>query len=74
MSDKSILARKSFYFKEEDDLSLRPKSLDEYIGQKSLKQNLKIYINAAKERQEVLDHILFWSARHRKNNFSLYCC
>lgn len=41
MSDKSILARKSFYFKEEDDLSLRPKSLDEYIGQKSLKQNLK---------------------------------
>jgi Holliday junction DNA helicase RuvB len=60
MSDKSILARKSFYFKEEDDLSLRPKSLDEYIGQKSLKQNLKIYINAAKERQEVLDHILFF--------------
>lgn len=37
---------------------LRPKSLDEYIGQKNLKQNLKIAIQAAKKRKETLDHVL----------------
>ena len=40
--------------------SLRPKSLDNYIGQKKIKESLRIYIEAAKKRGESLDHILFY--------------
>ncbi len=40
--------------------SLRPKSLDTYIGQKKIKESLKIYIEAAKGRGESLDHLLFY--------------
>lgn len=40
--------------------SLRPKLLQEYIGQTKAKENLKIYIEAAKKRQEPLDHVLFF--------------
>lgn len=39
--------------------SLRPKKLDEYIGQKAVKEKLSIYIEAAKKRKGVLDHALF---------------
>ena len=41
------------------ETTLRPSSLDEYIGQKDLKENLKVFINAAKQRNEALDHVLF---------------
>ena len=40
--------------------SLRPQCLDEYIGQERAKDNLKIYIEAAKKRNEALDHVLFY--------------
>ncbi len=40
--------------------SLRPKSLDTYIGQKKIKESLKIYIEAAKKRGDSLDHLLFY--------------
>lgn len=40
--------------------SLRPRSLDKYIGQKKIKESLKIYIEAAKNRGECLDHLLFY--------------
>lgn len=39
---------------------LRPRTLDEYIGQAKAKENLKIYIDAAKARGEVLDHVLLY--------------
>ena len=39
--------------------SLRPQSLEEYIGQERLKSTLRIFINAAKSRGEALDHVLF---------------
>lgn len=39
---------------------LRPQLLDDYIGQQKAKETLKIYIAAAKERQEPLDHVLFY--------------
>lgn len=42
------------------ELSLRPQRLDDYIGQEKLKENLKIYIEAAKSRGEALDHVLFY--------------
>lgn len=40
--------------------SLRPQRLDEYIGQEKVKDNLKVYIQAAKRRGEALDHVLFY--------------
>ena len=40
--------------------SLRPMYFDDYIGQKKIKDNLKIYIEAAKSRGEALDHVLFY--------------
>lgn len=40
--------------------NLRPASLDEYIGQEKIKQNLRVFIEAAKSRGEALDHCLFY--------------
>lgn len=45
---------------EEIDYSLRPKTLDEYIGQQKVKENLSIYIQAALQRNEPLDHCLLY--------------
>ena len=42
------------------EASLRPQHLDEYIGQQGVKENLKIFIQAAKLRHEPLDHVLFY--------------
>jgi Holliday junction DNA helicase RuvB len=44
----------------EVEYSLRPRSLEEYIGQEQVKENLKIFIQAAKMRQEALDHVLLY--------------
>lgn len=44
----------------ENEYSLRPKSLGEYIGQKKAKENLSIFIEAAKQRGEALDHVLLY--------------
>ena len=41
------------------EISLRPKTLDEYVGQDEMKRNLRIFIEAAKGRSEALDHVLF---------------
>ncbi len=42
------------------EYSLRPQTLNEYIGQEKAKGNLKVYIQAARERGEALDHVLFY--------------
>jgi Holliday junction DNA helicase RuvB len=42
------------------DNSLRPRSLEEFVGQKKIVSNLKVFIQAAQERQEALDHVLFY--------------
>ncbi|MBE6782479.1 MAG: Holliday junction branch migration DNA helicase RuvB [Ruminococcaceae bacterium] len=42
------------------ELSLRPRTIDDYIGQEKVKENLKIYIEAAKNRNEALDHVLLY--------------
>ncbi len=41
------------------DLTLRPTSLDEFVGQEKLKERLNLFISAARNRQEALDHVLF---------------
>jgi Holliday junction DNA helicase RuvB len=50
--------------KEEEDnsseLTLRPQTLKDYVGQEELKKNLKIFIGAAKKREETLDHVLLY--------------
>ena len=52
----------SSYNEENDsmEISLRPKTLDSYIGQKKTKENMSIYIQAAKQRGECLDHVLLY--------------
>ena len=44
----------------ETEKSLRPRTFDEYIGQEEVKENLKLFITAAKQRKEPLDHALFY--------------
>ncbi len=44
----------------QEEVSLRPQRLEEYVGQKDLKKNLKVFIGAALHRDEPLDHILFY--------------
>ena len=45
---------------ENQELNLRPHRLEEYIGQKNATDNLKVFIKAAKQRKEPLDHVLFY--------------
>ena len=45
---------------ERNENSLRPKNLSEYIGQTKVKENMKIYIESAKKRNETLDHVLLY--------------
>lgn len=44
----------------EEEESLRPQTLDDYVGQQSLKDNLRIFIKAAMQRNEALDHVLLY--------------
>lgn len=44
----------------EDELSLRPQRLSQYIGQTKVKENMKVFIEAAKIRHETLDHVLLY--------------
>ena len=44
----------------EFDQTVRPSTLDDFVGQEKLKQNLRVFIEAAKERGEALDHVLFY--------------
>ena len=48
------------YEDERADSGLRPRTLSEYIGQKNVTENLKVFIEAAKGRNEPLDHVLFY--------------
>ncbi len=52
------LTRPAFVPEDEGEFSLRPQTLTEYIGQKKAKDNLHVYIEAARRRGEALDHVL----------------
>lgn len=62
MAPESISARvKDGFPSDEDrqlDLTLRPTRIDEYIGQRQVKENLRVYMKAARGRREALDHVL----------------
>ena len=42
------------------DRALRPQNLDEFVGQRELRENLKVFVHSAKQRDEAMDHILFY--------------
>ncbi len=57
------------------EVSLRPQSFSEYVGQERLKRNLRLAIDAAKKRGEPLDHVLLYGAPGlRKDNTFKYNC
>jgi Holliday junction DNA helicase RuvB len=62
MPPESISARVKDSFPNDDDrqfdLTLRPTRIDEYIGQRQVKENLRVYMKAARNRREALDHVL----------------
>src|ERR1041384_8538042 len=45
---------------EDLDAALRPKTLDEFVGQKAARENLRVFIEAARARGEAMDHVLFF--------------
>jgi len=59
---------------EPEILSLRPDQLADYVGQSEVVEALKIAIEAAIQRMEPIDHILFLAARPWENNFGAYYC
>ncbi len=59
MSEERLIDRES-RGDDFDEVSLRPKKLDEYIGQSKAKNNLTVFIEAAKQRKEALDHVLLY--------------
>ena len=58
--ENRIVSPEYNYSDEETELSLRPKTLNEYVGQTKAKENLNIYIKAALKRHECLDHVLLY--------------
>lgn len=58
--DRLVQSTKGEYDFEEN--VLRPKTLDGYVGQTKVKENLKVYMNAAKQRGEALEHVLLYGA------------
>ncbi len=58
--DKKILDEKAEVDEKIVEKSLRPQKLNEFIGQEKLKEQLQIFLEAAKNRNEALDHILFY--------------
>ena len=58
MEDRLITGEK--LAEDKFDLSIRPETLDEYIGQTELKENLNIFMKAAMMREEPLDHVLLY--------------
>ena len=58
--DRLVKSTKGEYDAEEN--VLRPKSLEGYVGQSKVKENLKVYMNAAKQRGEALEHVLLYGA------------
>ncbi|PWM45866.1 MAG: Holliday junction branch migration DNA helicase RuvB [Clostridiales bacterium] len=58
--DERLLSARAMKTEDETEASLRPHKLEEYVGQEKVKENLDIYMRAAKEREEALDHVLLY--------------
>ena len=60
MEENILMTTKKSAEEEISEVSLRPKNLNEYIGQTKVKENMQIYIGAAQKRKENLDHVLLY--------------
>ena len=60
MEDARVVAGSASREDEAVEASIRPKRLDDYLGQETVREQLKIYIEAARRRQEALDHVLIF--------------
>ena len=60
MDENLLIPRIQDESEEKNENSLRPKTLDEYIGQTKVKESMKVYIESAKKRNETLDHVLLY--------------
>ena len=60
MYDERVITTRELYDDGELDNTIRPESIVEYIGQSDVKDNIKVFIEAAKMRNEVLDHVLLY--------------
>ena len=58
--DERITQTSADPFEAKQEITLRPQHLTDFIGQSDAKDNLKIFIEAAKKRGEPLDHVLFY--------------
>ncbi len=58
--NERVLDSTKNYTDDEDELKLRPSTLNEYIGQENMKKNLSIFIKASNKREEALDHVLIY--------------
>ena len=58
--ERRVISTESFVEDEKLENSLRPMKLEEYIGQERVKRNLKVYIEAARNRKDILDHVLLY--------------
>ena len=62
MKDKRITSGSFSPDQDQEEYTLRPRYLEEFLGQNQLKNNLGVFIQAAKERWESLDHVFFISS------------
>ncbi len=58
--ENRLLAPESIGTDGDDEISLRPRTFEDYVGQEKVKENLSVYIAAAKGREEALDHVLLY--------------
>lgn len=58
--EERIISTRNIEAENDYEYSLRPRTIDEYVGQKKVKENLDVFIQAAKERREALDHVLLY--------------
>ena len=60
MEEERITQSNAGTTEEKQEITLRPQKLEDFIGQRTVKDNLKVFIEAAKLRGEPLDHVLFY--------------
>ena len=58
--EERIISTRNIDAENDYEYSLRPRTIDEYVGQQKVKENLDVFIQAAKERREALDHVLLY--------------
>ena len=60
MKDESVITNYNLFNDNELDNTIRPETIDEYIGQNDVKENIRVFVKAAKMRNEALDHVLLY--------------